>query len=107
MPTAITDATFEQEVLKADLPVLVDFWAPWCGPCRMMNPIVEELSSEYAGTLKVAKMNVEENRQIPGMLGVMSIPTFALFKGGKPVKAFAGAQPKQAMKEQIDAALAA
>lgn len=105
MPTAVTDATFENEVLKSDLPVLVDFWASWCGPCKMMNPVIEELSKDYEGKVKVAKMNVEEN-QIPGSLGVMSIPTFALFKDGKPVKAFAGARPKQAMKELIDEAIA-
>lgn len=106
MPTAVTDATFETEVIKSDLPVLVDFWASWCGPCKMMNPVMEELSTEYAGKVKIAKMSVEEN-QLPSQMGVMSIPTFALFKGGKPVKAFAGAQSKQAMKDIIDGALAA
>lgn len=106
MPTSVTDATFETEVIKSDLPVLVDFWASWCGPCKMMNPVVEELSTDYEGKVKIAKMNVEEN-QLPSRLGVMSIPTFALFKNGKPIKAFAGAQSKQAMKDIIDGALAA
>ncbi len=105
MPTPVTDATFEQEVIKSDLPVLVDFWASWCGPCKMMNPVVEELSADYAGKVKIAKMNVEENR-LPSHMGIMSIPTFALFRDGKPIKAFAGAQSKQAMKDIIDAAIA-
>jgi len=107
MSQSITDAEFATEVLKADLPVLIDFWAPWCGPCKAMTPIMDELATEYAGKLKVVKMNVDENIEIPGQFGVMSIPTFIIFKDGSPVDQFVGSKPKDDVKQKIDAVLAA
>lgn len=107
MSQAITDAEFSTEVLKSELPVLIDFWAPWCGPCKAMSPIMDELGQEYAGKLKVVKMNVDENIEIPGQFNVMSIPTFIIFKGGSPVDQFVGSKPKDDVKQRIDAALAA
>lgn len=105
MANAITDADFESEVLKSSLPVLVDFWAPWCGPCKSMSPIVDELATEYEGKVKVFKMNVDENTEIPGKHGVMSIPTFIIFKGGEPVQTFVGAKSKEDVKKELDAVL--
>jgi len=81
----LTDQNFEAEVLKSDLPVLVDFWAPWCGPCQMAGPIIEELAAEYAGKVKVGKINIDENTQTPMKYGVMSIPTVMLFRAGQEV----------------------
>ena len=101
-----TDANFEQEVLKSSQPVLVDFWAPWCGPCKMIAPIVEEISKEYAGKLKVGKLNTDDNQGIAARYGVMSIPTVMIFKGGQMVARIVGAQPKQALTGKIDAVLA-
>lgn len=95
-PQIISDATFDQEVLKSNIPVLVDFWAEWCQPCKMVSPIVQEIAELYKGKLKVSKMNVDENPQIPGTLGIMSIPTLIFFKGGKPQKTLVGVQPKDA-----------
>jgi len=83
MTLQVTDATFEQEVLQSDVPVLLDFWAPWCGPCRMVAPILDELSEEFAGRAKIAKVNVDENQQIPAQFGIRSIPTLILFKNGQ------------------------
>ncbi|MBI4078764.1 MAG: thioredoxin [Candidatus Levybacteria bacterium] len=100
----LTDQTFEQEVLKSQLPVLVDFWAPWCAPCRIVSPIVEELAKEYEGKLKVGKMNVDEN-QTAARFGIMSIPTLLIFKNGKPVKTMIGAQAKDNLKKGIDEVL--
>lgn len=102
----VTDQNFEQEVLKSQLPVLVDFWAPWCGPCKIVGPIVKELAIEYEGKLKVGEMNVDDNPVIAGNFGVMSIPTLMVFKGGKPVATTIGAQGKDALKKMIDEALA-
>jgi len=105
MTQAITDTDFEAEVLKADIPVLVDFWAPWCGPCKSMTPIVDELSTEYEGKVKITKMNVDESTETPGKFGVMSIPTFIIFKGGDAVATFVGAKSKEDMKKELDAVL--
>ena len=93
----LTQDNFEQEVLKADKPVLVDFWAPWCGPCRMVSPIVEEIAGEVAGRAKVGKVNVDEEPELAARYGVMSIPTLIVVKDGKVVSFTVGAQPKQAI----------
>jgi thioredoxin 1 len=102
----ITDQNFEQEVLKSDKPVLVDFWAVWCGPCKIVEPIVDELSSEYEGKIKVGKVNVDEN-EVAGNYGIMSIPTLMVFKDGQPVKSMVGAQSKENFKKGIDEVLGA
>ncbi|KYO67300.1 MULTISPECIES: thioredoxin [Thermovenabulum] len=93
-PVNVTDANFQAEVLNSDLPVLVDFWAAWCGPCRMMGPVIDEIAGEYEGKLKVCKMNVDENPNTPTKYGIMSIPTLILFKDGAPVKKLIGFRPK-------------
>ena len=105
MPVAITDSQFDAEVLKADLPVLVDFWAPWCGPCKAMLPIIDELEKEYAGKIKFVKINVDENSETPGQFNVMGIPTFIIFKGGKAVAQFVGGRPKEDVKKELDKVL--
>ena len=99
--TVGTDDNFETEVLKSDLPVLVDFWAPWCGPCRMVGPIVEELAESYAGRLKVVKVNVDESPGVAGNFGIRSIPTLALFQGGEAVDGLVGAAPKAKLEELV------
>lgn len=101
-----TDANFQQDALNSDKPVVVDFWAPWCGPCKMVTPIIEELAKEYEGKVIVGKLNVDENTQTAGTYGVMSIPTVMVFKNGKPVQSLVGAQGKQTYKSEIDKALA-
>lgn len=103
----LTDKTFEQDVLKSDAPVLVDFWAEWCQPCQMIGPMIEELAGEYGEKVKIFKMNVDENAETPGMFGIMSIPTILVFKGGKPVKTLVGVQGKDKYKQAIEEALAA
>lgn len=100
-----TDSNFQEQVLKADKPVLVDFWAPWCGPCKVVGPIVEELAKEYAGKLSVGKLNVDDNQQTSGTYGIMSIPTLAFFKKGQIVKTIIGAQGKEVLKKAIDEVL--
>ncbi|UCH85664.1 MAG: thioredoxin [Candidatus Latescibacterota bacterium] len=100
------DANFESEVINSDKPVLVDFWAPWCGPCRIVDPIVEEIANDYEGKLKVGKMNTDDNRETASKLGIMSIPTLLIFKGGKEQERIVGAQPKPSITEKIDSVLA-
>jgi thioredoxin 1 len=98
----LTDANFESEVLKSDIPVLVDFWATWCGPCRMLTPIIEELATDYAGKVKVGKLNTDENAATAGEWGIMSIPTVILFKDGKPVDQLIGVAAKDVIAKKLD-----
>ena len=104
-PYAVSDVDFDEKVLKSDLPVLVDFWADWCMPCKMIAPIVEELSQEYDGKLEFAKLDVDSNPNTAMSFGVRSIPTLLIFKGGKPVDQIVGAVPKGVLKKKIDSAL--
>ncbi|MDE2490659.1 MAG: thioredoxin [Elusimicrobia bacterium] len=101
----LTDESFEREVLADGGPTVVDFWAPWCGPCRMLAPVVEELAEEYAGRVKVAKMNTDENPGVATALGISAIPTLLFFKDGKLVDRAMGAAPKAALKRRIEAML--
>lgn len=103
---AFTDSNFDAEVLKSDKPVLVDFWAAWCAPCRTVSPIVDEIASDYDGTVKVGKVNVDENQVTPGKYGIRGIPTVILFKNGKVVDQIVGAAPKTSFKQMIDKAVA-
>ncbi|HVW66919.1 MAG TPA: thioredoxin [Candidatus Peribacteraceae bacterium] len=103
MSHAVTDADFDKEVLQSNLPVLVDFWAPWCGPCKAMLPVMEELEKTYDGKVKLVKINVDENTDVPGKYNVMSIPTFIIFKDGKIASQFVGARSKADMQKELDA----
>ena len=105
MTLEITDATFEEVVLKSDKPVLVDFWAAWCGPCRMVGPIIEELASEYEGKVVVGKVDVDAHQQYAAKYGVRNIPTVLLFKNGEVVEKQVGAAPKAAYAQKINAHL--
>ena len=104
-PVQITERIFDDEVLRSPVPVLADFWAAWCGPCRMIAPIVEELAREYEGRLKVAKINVDENRDLASRYGIMSIQTLAIFKDGQLVNRIVGYASKLELQERIDATL--
>lgn len=104
--TELTSTNFQAEVIESTEPVLVDFWAPWCGPCRMIAPMVEELAEENAGALKVAKINIDETQEIAASYGVSSIPTIMIFKNGDVVDRFVGVQPKARLQEAIDEAKA-
>jgi len=104
-PIEFTDSNFETEVLKSETPVLVDFWAVWCGPCRMIAPIVEELAKEYSGKVKVGKLDVDNNPQVSMTYGIRSIPTLLIFRDGKIADQIIGAVPKQAIAQKLDAQL--
>ena len=101
----VTDGTFEAEVVKSDVPVVVDFWAEWCGPCKVISPKLEELASEYEGKFKLAKINVDENPGLPSQLGVRSIPTLFMFKDGQVVSNRVGDAPKSALADWIKSAM--
>lgn len=105
MAVELTDANFEELVLKSDKPVLVDFWAEWCGPCRMVGPIVEELASEYDGKAVIGKVNVDDNREVSSKFGIRNIPTLLIFKGGEVVDKQVGVAPKSVLAGKIDAQL--
>lgn len=100
--SSVSDDTFEQEVLADDLPVLVDFWAPWCGPCRVVGPIVEEIAQQYEGRVKVVKLNTDENPATAGRYSIRSIPTLILFNGGQPIDTVVGAVPKATISTVLE-----
>lgn len=102
---AVTDQTFDAEVKQSDIPVVVDFWAEWCGPCKQIGPALEELSDEYAGKVKIAKLNVDENPNMPAELGIRGIPALFLYKNGEVVSNKTGAAPKSALQSWIDGAI--
>lgn len=104
-PRDVTDTSFDSDVIKSKRPVLVDFWAPWCGPCRMVSPIVEELADEYEGRVGFAKLNTDDNPNTAIRYGIRSIPTLLLFKDGQPVEQVIGFRPKEDLKKRIEAAL--
>jgi thioredoxin 1 len=101
----INEKNFEDEVLKSDLPVLVDFWAPWCGPCQMLTPILEDVANDYEGKIKVVKINIQENENLASQYGIMAIPNLKIFKDGQVVDEIIGLQPKEAIGEKIEAAI--
>lgn len=105
-PIKVHDSDFEQKVIQSELPVVVDFWAPWCGPCRKVGPILDELANEYEGRLVIAKVNVDENPNSAAQFGIQGIPTLMIFKDGKAVDTLVGARPKTAYKSEFDKVLA-
>ena len=105
MTIEITDSSFTTEVTDSTVPVLVDFWAPWCGPCKMVAPVLEELAQEYAGKLKIVKLNVDQNQQVAAQFGISSIPTLIMFKNGKESGKMIGFQSKDALKKMIAGSL--
>jgi thioredoxin 1 len=102
MAAQVNDAAFDAEVLKSDLPVLVDFWAPWCGPCRAIAPVIDELTQEFDGKVKIMKMNVDENPGTPSKFGIRAIPTLILFKNGEVVEQVTGAVSKASLKQMLN-----
>jgi thioredoxin 1 len=104
-PKEVTDATFEAEVINSTLPVMVDLWAPWCGPCQMVSPVVEELAGEYEGRINFAKLNVDENPMTASRYSIRSIPTLLVFKGGAPVDQIVGFRPKAELSKRLDSIL--
>ena len=98
----LNSSNFQAEVMQSDLPVLVDFWAPWCGPCKMMSPIIDEVAKSLEGKIKIAKVNVDQNQDLAQQQNVMSIPTFVVFKGGQVVDQFSGAMTKEALQEKLE-----
>ena len=106
-PVEVTDSTFEDVVLKSPIPTFVDFWAPWCGPCKMVAPIVEELASDYVGKVRFVKLNTDDNMNTPGHYRIQGIPTMIIFKDGKEYARIVGYRPKSDLEKQLDAAVAA
>jgi thioredoxin 1 len=102
--TDVTDATFQAEVIESETPVLVDFWAPWCGPCRVVAPVLEQIADEHQADLRIVKLNVDENQQTAAAFEVLSIPTMILFQGGMPVKKVIGAYPKKKLEAELSLA---
>ncbi len=101
-PVAVTDAEFEQKVLQSDIPVVVDFWAPWCGPCRVIAPILDKLAGEYEGRLTIAKVNTDEQQRWASQFGIQGIPTLIIFKNGQEVQRLVGSRPEQAYRDIFD-----
>ena len=97
----VTDENFDEEIMNSDIPAMVDFWAEWCGPCKMVGPVVEELAQEYTGKIKIAKMDVDKNRETPVRFGIRNIPTLILFKGGSVAQMIVGAQTKSRLEEEL------
>ncbi|RJR50166.1 MAG: thioredoxin [Desulfobacteraceae bacterium] len=97
----VTDENFDAEIMKSEIPAMVDFWAEWCGPCRMVGPVVEELAAQYQGKVKIAKMDVDKNRGIPAKFGIRNIPTLIFFKGGQVAQTIIGAQPKSHIEQEL------